>query len=109
MTMLGQIENKLQNTLDILNSETGSKLFHEWHFIWEDNNNKTDYFKCLLIKAKFFHEGEELEVMEWLDCLDGTDTSNSYYSKEKLLNLRIFYYKAFISEFKIAYNLAEGE
>jgi hypothetical protein len=102
--------NKLKNTLDILNSE--SVLFHDWKCEDVEGNN--------IVSAKFFYDGNEIAVIEWLDCMHDTFSPDTYYSNgggAENLALEMdtpeatayLAYKAFISEFNIAYNLAKGE
>ncbi len=118
--------NKLQNTLNILNSETGSKLFHEWHYEWSEELTE-DGDAHLLIKAKFFFDGAEIHICEWAwnlaphELLATKSHKETYFSSvlgEQILVMEMdvtscsvvhLLYRAFLSEFNIAYNLAEGE
>lgn len=98
---------KLKNTLNILN--VNSKLFHEWKTL-----SNTE-----VVLAKFFFEGAEIAVSEWLNCLDENCSPETQYAAgggaslalemDNSYSIAELIYKAFISEFNIAYNLAEGE
>jgi hypothetical protein len=120
---------KLKNTLAILNANSklfvaNSKLFHEWHYDWSTEFTE-DGEDHLLIKAKFFFDGAEIHICEWLWRLAPNEPNatraheDTYYETKGFQNLitemdahphaaRLAYY-AFISEFNIAYNLAEGK
>lgn len=104
---------KLRNALDTLKLRTcGSLLFRDWKC--------EDVEGAQMVSATFYYDGAEVKIMEWLNCLDETCSPDSYYSQgcgqmglmdEMSCSQSTAYlaYKAFTSEFNIAYNLVEGE
>src|SRR5579863_5618675 len=76
-----RLQEHLQTVLDILNAKKkGSLLFHDWKM------EAMEHYSNWMVTAKVLYDDEEIEIMEWLNCLEEAcnpcdeRTYDTYYS-----------------------------